>query len=336
MSKQAAKTDYYTLLDVARDADADAIKKAYRKMAMKFHPDRNPGNSEAEEKFKQVSEAYAVLSDADKRKKYDAFGSAEAFSANYSSEDIFKDFNVDDILSQFGMKGSGWGNFKFRKGGAGSGGAGPGDGAGSPGSFFDDLFGGGGQTAGASRARGSQQPRADQQPARGRDAEVAITISFHEAMHGAERPLTLQIDGQERALTVRIPAGMATGKKLRVKGEGHRGPNGKGDLHLLVNVAEDPRFERKGDDLHTLALVKPSALLLGGTAEVETLEGRKNIKIPAGSASGTVVRIRKHGAPIVGKVAERGDLYVRLEQAGIATLTAAQRQAAEALRDAGL
>lgn len=331
------KTDFYQLLGVAKDATPDALKKAYRKMAMQYHPDRNPGDKAAEEKFKQMSEAYAVLSDPEKRKKYDAFGSAEAFNGAYSTEDIFRDFNMDDILQQFGMKGSGWGNFKFRRGagGAAGGPGGPGGpggvGGGGAGSIFDDLFGGGG----GGGAPGTRARPPGPAP-RGQDAEVPITIGFHEAMHGTDRPLKLHIDGEDRDLTVRIPAGIATGKKLRIKGEGHRGAAGKGDLHLSVTVAEDPRFERKGDDLYTTAQVRPSTLLLGGQVEVETLKGKRNVKVSQGTSSGAMVRVRKQGAPVLGKAGEHGDLYVRLEVTPPATLSDDQKRAAEALRDAGL
>ncbi len=323
------KTDYYTLLGVTRDASPEAIKKAYRKLAMQWHPDKNPGDKAAEEKFKQVSEAYAVLSDAEKRKKYDSFGSAEAFSQNYSHEDIFRDVNFDDLLSQFGLKSSGWGNFRRRK----AGGAGGGGGAG--GSIFDDLFG----ATAASPARGRASPQAGAgagQAGRGKDAEVPIVVSFVEAMHGAERQLRLQIDGEDRQLKVRIPAGVTTGKKLRVRGAGHVSPVGAGDLTLLITVEDDARFERKGDDLHTVAQVRPSTLILGGAVEVETLAGKKSIKVGAGTSTVAVVRIKKQGAPILGKTGERGDLYVKLEVAGIAAPTEAQQQAAKSLLEAGL
>ncbi len=321
------KTDYYTLLGVTRDASPEAIKKAYRKLAMQWHPDKNPGDKAAEEKFKQVSEAYAVLSDADKRKKYDSFGSAEAFSQNYSTDDIFRDVNFDDLLAQFGLKSSGWGNFRGRKSGSGG-----------VGSIFDDLFG----TATASGVRGRPTPQPSgpaggASPAgRGKDAEVPIVVSFAEAMNGAERQLRLNIDGEERQLTVRIPAGISTGKKLRVRGEGHKTPMGAGDLNLLVTVESDSRFERKGDDLHTVAQVRPSTLILGGSVEVETLGGKKSIKVAAGTSTAAVVRIKRQGGPILGKTGERGDLYVKLEVVGTASVTEAQQNAAKLLRDAGL
>ncbi len=312
----ATKTDYYALLGITKEATPDEIKKAYRKLAMQYHPDRNQGDKSAEEKFKQMSEAYAVLSDVDKRKKYDTFGSADAFSQNVSTDDIFKDFNLDDILSQFGMRNSGWGNFKGRRPAAGQPQAG--------GSVFDDLFGNVGGTV------------RDRVPKKGQDAELPLTVPFHDAMFGVERPIVLQIDGEERRLTVRIPPGIATGKKLRVKGEGHKAPGGRGDLHLLVTVEEDPRFERKGDDLHTTAHVTASTLILGGSADVETLHGRKRIKVSGGAPSGTQVRVRGQGAPVLGKAGTHGDLYVRLEVHLDGPLTDEQRAAVERLREVGL
>jgi curved DNA-binding protein len=313
----ATKTDYYALLGVAKDATPDDIKKAYRKLAMQHHPDRNQGDKSAEEKFKQMSEAYAVLSDPDKRKKYDAYGNADAFSQNVSNEDIFKDFNLDDILSQFGMRSSGWGNFKTKRT-AGGGHASQGGGA----SMFDDLFG---TTATRERV-----------PKKGQDAELPLTVPFNDAMFGGELPIALQIDGEERRLTVRIPPGITTGKRLKVRGEGHKAPGGKGDLHLLITVAEDPRFERKGDDLHTTAHIPASTLLLGGSADVETLHGKKRIKVSGGVPSGTQVRVRGQGAPLLGKPDAHGDLYVRLEVKVDGALSEEQRQAVEKLREVGL
>jgi curved DNA-binding protein len=321
------KSDYYALLGIQKDATPEAIKKAYRKLAMEFHPDRNQGNKDAEEKFKQISEAYAVLSDPEKRRKYDSFGSAEAFSQNYSTDDIFKDFNVDELFSMFGKSYSGWGGFRNSKRG----------GAGGVGSMFDDLFGmGGGPGAPSARARNAAGQPPPQAAVKGRDAEVPIVISFHEAMHGGERHLKLHIDNQERDLKVRIPAGIATGKKLRVRGEGHGNATARGDLNLLVTVEADPRFERRGDDLHTVAQLKPSTLLLGGSVEIATLEGVKHVKVAAGTSTAALVRVRKHGAPLLGKPGERGDLYVKLEVALPGAPSDEQRKLAEALRDLGL
>lgn len=319
--ERAMAKDFYSTLGVERGASADEIKKAYRQLAMKYHPDRNPGDQAAEERFKDVSEAYAVLSDPDKRKHFDSFGS-EQFGQRFSTEDILRDFNIDDILSQFGMKSSGWGGFSFRRGGGGASG---GPGMGGAGSIFD-MFGGGGG--------GPRQPM--ERPPVGSNAEVPLEVSFYEAMHGSERGLQVRIDGEQRDLSVRIPPGIRSGKKLRVKGKGHSGPGGPGDLLLIVRVSADDRFERQDDDLHTNAQVLPSDLLLGGTVTVETLTGERRLKVQAGTASGTRLRIRGAGAPVLGKGERRGDLYVRLEVTPPAELDESQRAAAEALRESGL
>ncbi len=308
--------DYYQTLDVDKTADSDAIKRAYRKLAMKYHPDRNPGDATAEERFKDVSEAYAVLSDAKKRQQYDQFGS-DRFQQNFSTEDILRDFNIDDIMSHFGMKGTGR-SASFKVGGGG-------------GSFFD-LFGGGAPGGGPANRPRPRRPA----PKRGRDAELAMEVSFYEAMHGSERQLNAKVAGERRSLTVHIPAGIETGKKLRIKGEGHPGAAGPGDLLLDIKVAVDPRFERRGQDLHTRVEVTASTLLLGGSVEVQTLKGTRTLKVKAGSASGKPIRIRGAGAPKLGNKSTAGDLYVRLEVTPPDDLTDAQTAAAKALRDTGL
>ena len=310
------RKDYYAVLGIEKGASADEIKKAYRKLAMQFHPDRNQGDPSAEERFKEVSEAYAVLSDTEKRQQYDTFGDTR-FHQQWSTEDIFRDFNIDDILSSFGMRGSGWGNFRAR-----------GAGAGGPGASFFDMFGGGGRTR--------PDPRqAPPRPERGRNAELPISISLYEAVHGSERTIEIKLDGSSKDLTVRIPAGIETGKKLRLRGKGHEGPGGAGDLMLVVKVEEDPRFERRGADLYTVAKVPPSTLLLGGSAEVETFDGNRSLRIEAATPSGRQLRIRGAGVPRLGS-SDRGDLYVRLEIAMPERLDEDQLAAARALREAGL
>ena len=298
--------DYYKVLGVERTADASEIKKAYRRLAMKYHPDRNPDDAQAEERFKKVSEAYAVLSDDSKRKQYDTFGDTR-FHQQFSTEDILRDFNIDDILSQFGMKGSGWGNFR------------------AGGSSIFDMFGG-----------GQARPRRPQPPAKGEDTEVELTISFHEAMRGGEREVNLKLYGEEVSLTVRVPAGITSGKKLRVRGKGRSGPGGPGDLFLKIEVAADPRFERDGANLTTVAYIPPSTLLLGGPVEVETLDGPKTVRVKGGGKSGQRLRIRGAGAPKLGKPDAKGDLYVRVEVEVPANLTEEQVTIIENLRDAGL
>ncbi len=301
------RKDYYAVLGIEKGASADEIKKAYRKLAMQFHPDRNQGDPSAEERFKEVSEAYAVLSDAEKRQQYDTFGDTR-FHQQWSTEDIFRDFNIDDILSSFGMRGSGWGNFRARGGGAGAG----------PGASFFDMFGGAG--------RGRPDPRQPPpRPERGRNAELPISISLYEAVHGSERTIEVKLDGTSKDLTVRIPAGIETGKKLRLRGKGHEGPAGAGDLMLVVKV----------EDLYATAKVPPSTLLLGGSADVETFDGNRSLRIEAATPSGRQLRIRGAGVPRLGS-SDRGDLYVRLEVAMPERLDEDQLAAARALREAGL
>ena len=306
--------DFYKTLDVEKTASSDDIKKAYRKLAMKWHPDRNPDDPQAEERFKDVSEAYAVLSDEKKRQQYDQFGDRQ-FQQQWSTEDILRDFNIDDILGQMGVKSGGFSfNFGRRGGGANN-------------SIFD-MFGGAGG-AGAGRAARPQRPP----PRRGIAAEVVLPISFYEAMKGAERHLKMTVGGEERDLTVRVPPGIRSGKKLRVKGKGHAGPAGPGDLFLKVKVEADERFELRGDDLHTVVEIPVSTLLLGGSIEVPTLDGDRNLKVGAG---GKTMRIKGQGAPKLGKAPERGDLYVELLVTTPDKLDDAQESAAVALRDAGL
>ena len=314
------RKDYYAVLGVEKSAQADDIKKAYRKLAMQYHPDRNPGDKAAEDKFKDVSEAYAVLSDPEKRRQYDTFGDTR-FQQQWSTEDILRDFNIDDILSSFGMRGSGWGNFRGRGGGGGGG----------PSSIFD-MFNGG-----AAPGRGRPDPRQapPQPPEKGPHVELPLSIALHEAVHGSERTVQVQVDGEEREIMVRIPAGIETGKKLRIRGKGRAGPGGPGDLLLVVRVEEDPRFERRGADLHAVARVPASTLLLGGSADVETFEGNRSLRVEPGTPSGRSMRIRGAGVPHMGGEG-RGDLYVRIEVEVPERLSEAQLTAARALREAGL
>ncbi|MCB9740924.1 MAG: J domain-containing protein [Deltaproteobacteria bacterium] len=306
------RKDYYAVLGIEKGASADEVKKAYRKLAMQYHPDRNQGDPSAEERFKEVSEAYAVLSDVEKRQQYDTFGDTR-FHQQFSTEDILRDFNIDDILSSFGLRGSGWGNFRTR---------------GGPGGSIFDMFGG------AGRAR-PEPPRPQPKPQRGRNAELPLAISLYEAVHGSERAIDVTIDGQTREFTVRIPAGIESGKKLRIRGKGHDGPAGPGDLMLVVKVEADPRFERRGADLHTVAKVAPSTLLLGGSVDVETFDGTRALRVEAATPSGRQLRVRGAGVPKLGG-SERGDLYVRVEVAMPERLDEAQLEAARALREAGL
>lgn len=271
--------DYYKTLGISRNASADDIRKAYRKLAMQYHPDRNPGDKQAEERFKEVNEAYQVLSDSQKKAHYDRVGSA------YSS------------WQQRGAPSGGFDWSQFARGAPGGTRVnveGFGDDLFSD--FFRSIFGGMG---GVGSARGNPTTRAN--PAYQQDVE----ISLRDAFEGAT--LQLQSDGKRKK--VKIPAGVRTGSKVRVPGAG---PNGM-DLYLIVQVKEDERFERKGSNLHTTAKVSVFTAILGGEAEVETMTGKVKLTIPPGTQPEQVFRIAGRGMPQLKNPSSKGDLLVRLK-----------------------
>ena len=292
--------DYYKVLGVAKEATAEDIKKAYRKLAVKYHPDKNPGNKEAEEKFKKMSEAYAVLSDVEKRKQYDNYG-ADGFSQHYSQEDIFRGFDINEILRGFGAAGAGGRrkSYSFQSGG-------------DP---FADLFGGGGQ-----------QYR--QMPQRGQDLEYNLSITIEESVLGAEKKLALNKDGQVDEINIKIPAGINAGKKLRLTGKGLPGAHGgpAGDLYLNISILPHPIFARDGNDIYLDKEVKFSQAVLGTSIEVPTVDGSvKRIKIPAGTQNNTKIRMKGLGVPIL-RGSEKGDQYVKITVNVPKKLTAAQAE----------
>jgi curved DNA-binding protein len=307
--------DYYKTLGVDKNAPEDDIKKAYRKLAMKFHPDRNPGNKQAEEKFKKLSEAYAVLSDQEKRKQYDSFGS-DAFRQRYSQEDIFKNFDLNDILKEFGFSGGGrTQTFTFGRGSGGSGG--------DP---FADLFGGGGQ--GYSR----------QMPQKGQDYEYNISITLEESVFGSEKKLSLQKEDRVEEINIKVPPGISNGKKLRLAGKGSPGYNRglSGDLYLNITILPHPIFARDGVDIYVEKSVNYSQAALGTTIEVPTLEGTtKRLKIPAGTQNYTKIRMKGYGVPNL-KDGGKGDQYVKISVNVPKRLTDRQAQLIKKLAEEGL
>ena len=276
--------DYYKILGVERNASEDEIRKAYRKMAMQYHPDRNPNDKQAEERFKEINEAYQVLNDPTKRSHYDRLGSDYSTWQRRGGQG---DFNWGDYAG--GTPGGTRVNMEDFEDLFG--------GAGGFSDFFRTIFGRGMEGAGTgTRTSTRQQPQGYQQ-------ELEITLE--EAFQGATR--LLQSDGKQKQ--VRIPAGVRTGSKVRVAGAG---PNGL-DLYLIVEVKEDPRFERRGNDLHTTATVNVFTAILGGEAEVETLSGKVKLNVPAGTQPEQVFRLAGRGMPNVKNKNEKGDLYVRLK-----------------------
>lgn len=288
--------DYYKILGVEKNAEPEAVKKAYRKLALKYHPDRNPNNREAEEKFKKISEAYAVLSDAEKRKQYDNFGS-DQFSRRYSQEDIFRNFDLNEILRDFGFGGAGGQERGFR-------------GSGRRGSYtfrtggdpLRDLF-------------GERQPHFET-PQKGEDLHYNLSITLEESVSGAEKKLALQHELEVHEISVRIPAGISTGKKLRLAGKGYPGIHGgpAGDLYLNITVVPHPIFARDGNDIHIEKMVSFTQAVLGTSIEVPTIDGSiKRIKVPAGTQNGTKIRLKGYGAPgLKGSGSSKGDQYVKI------------------------
>lgn len=309
--------DYYETLGVKKDSPPSDIKKAYRKLALKYHPDKNKGDKTAEAQFKQISEAYAVLSDPEKKKQYDLYGSTN-FHQRYSQEDIFRGFDLNDILRQFGFGGASQSaNFRTNMGGMGGGS--------SFGSFFNQ--GGGGCGGGCHSA-----------PEKGQDMTYQITVTLEEVLHGAERTITLRKNGTPQNVTVKVPKGIEEGKKLRLQGKGGGSRNGgpPGDLYLKVEIASNDDFSRDGDDLVVQKLITFSEACFGTKVEVETLEGKKfMVKVAPGTVHDSRLRIRGYGLP-VGPLGERGDLYVRIGVKVPKDLTEDQKKAVEQLQSQGL
>jgi curved DNA-binding protein len=310
--------DYYKVLNVNKDASDAEIKSSYRKLALKYHPDRNQGNKESEETFKKISEAYAVLSDPQKKKQYDMVGDA-GFHQKYSTEDIFRGTDFSSIFNEFGFRG------------------GPGGGR-SGASSFEDLFGslfggaGGGFPGGGQR----YQQRA---PEKGQDVEYPLQVGFMEAYNGGERQISFRLsDGTARDLTVKIPAGIREGTKLRVAGRGAPSQNGgaAGDLYVIIQIAAHHQYQRVNDDIETPLKLKISEALLGSEAQVETPQGFKKIKVPAGVAAGTKIRLKGLGFPSTAGSKTRGDLYAIVTLSVPEKLSKQQKEAVEALAAIGL
>lgn len=292
-----AAKDYYKTLGVARTATPDELKKAFHKLAMQCHPDRHPGDKASEERFKEINEAYAVLSDPEKRRQYDTFG-AEGFGQRFSREDIFNGFDLNAIFEDLGLRMGGGGSVFDALFGRASGGAKHGRGAGR--AQWGGPFGFG-DADGASAA------------SPGGDAVADLRVGFRESIQGGERVVSIPLPGGGwEQVSVRLPAGIASGKKLRVRGKGQQSPFGgtRGDLYLTVIVDPDPVFSRDADDLRCEVRVAPSTLVLGGAVEVPTLGGSKRVKVKAGTQAGAQIRLAGLGVPRAN--GRHGDLYARL------------------------
>ncbi len=305
--------DYYAVLGVSRTAGADEIKQSFRKLARKYHPDVNPDDETAEAKFKEVSEAYEVLSDADKRKKYDQYGQywqqadrAGAGSAygspgdmggfdfsNYGSFDEF----INELLGRFATPGSGGGGRAYPYGTPGAGGG--------PGFGYD--------------------PAAN----RSFDQEASIRLTFSEAFHGTQKRLRIGSD----SVDVRIPPGAKQGSKIRLKGKGPINPYSKqpADIYLVVQLDPHNFFKLEGDSLTAEVPIAPDEAVLGGKIEVPTPDGSVTMNLPAGIKSGQSLRLRGKGWPSL--KGDRGDLLIKVTIAPPATLSDSERQLYEQIRD---
>lgn len=317
--------DYYNVLGVSKDADAKAIRQAFRKLARQYHPDVNPGDKNAEERFKEVNEANEVLSDPEKRKKYDEMsayyqqygqwpGAAGAGVPNYGDfaggTYHYQTLSEEDFADLFG-------------------------GASPFSDFFETFFHSTGSAQRTGRFTGSRAggTRARTYTMPGQDVESTVDITLAEAYQGVTRTFTLtEPDGTTRRLEVKIPAGVDEGSRIRVAGQGAHGTAGRGDLILIVHLTPDARFTREGSTLRTSIDVPLAVAMLGGEVTVQTPDGRRlMLRIPAETPNGKVFRLRGQGMPLqVGQTDKRGDLYATVSVVLPTGLTSEQRRLFEA------
>lgn len=300
--------NYYELLGINKSASEDEIKKSYRKLAMQYHPDRNPGNKQAEDKFKQISEAYAVLSDKDKKRQYDLHGdSAFAQGAGFR-EDVFRGADFSSIFRE-----TGFGNVDFETMFGGMGGASMGGNPPGRGGAFRGSAGRGNRPGGAGGIRtppGFDRPFPDETSF---DIERELTVGFMDVYNGGERQVVFHLSSGEHVnARIKIPAGVEDGKLLRLKGQGASKPNGqRGDLYLKVKMSEHPDFHRSDSDVECEVVAPYSTLALGGQININTPQGPKKTNLKPGMKSGVRVRLRGLGF-IKDGATERGDLYARV------------------------
>jgi DnaJ-class molecular chaperone len=295
--------DYYKILGVNRNASEKEIKAAYRRLARQYHPDVNPGDKAAEEKFKEIGEAYEVLSDPEKRRRYDQFGTGwhswqrgPQGGVHRSWQEVFRQAQRGRSAGR--RTATGFPNVDFETA------------AGDLGEFFESLFGGSGRAAG--RPYGAR-------PRVGEDLEQEIAVSLEEAYAGGVRQFVIDVPDEmgrmrREHIEVKIPPGVKDGTKLRVAGKGHPGVNGgpRGDLYLKVKLLPHPRYERRGDDLYAEVAVPVWDALLGGEVEVQTLGGRGTFRIPPETQNGRLFRLAGQGMPRMGGTG-KGDFYARIK-----------------------
>ncbi len=302
--------DYYKTLGVDKNASGAEIKKAYRKLALKYHPDKTKGDKNLEAKFKEISEAYAVLSDPKKRNHFDTYGS-ENFQQRYSQEDIFRNSNMGDILREFGF------------GGGGSAGG------------FSNIFGGGGRGFSNMGGGGCQQNTA---PPKGQDLEHAIPLTLDEVMTGVSKNLNISQDGAVKTISVKIPKGMIQGKKIRLAGKGQPSPYGgaNGDLYITSNPIQPIGYELDGNNILTKKEIKLTESILGTKVDVTTPLGKTiSLNIPAGTRHKAKMRLAGLGIPYM-KGSKTGDLFVIIYINMPKKLNTEQKNIVEKLAQTGL
>lgn len=291
-----AKKDYYQVLGVSRTATAEEIRKAHRKLARQYHPDMNKSNPAATERFKEVQEAYDVLSDAEKRRMYDQFGHADprATGVPPGAADPFEAFRRAGGGAQGGWRradtGVGAQDFNIPGGFA---------------SIFEELFGHGRPEHATAAGYDPYGPEVEA-PASNLDVEHTIHLTFEQAALGTKLPLRLESGGTSETIEVKVPPGVTDGTRVRVRGKGRSGPRGRGDLFIVYRVASHPVFRREGYDVYCDAAVSVYDALLGGKVTVPTLEGDVTLTVPAGTSSGAKLRIRGRG---IAHGSERGNQY---------------------------
>ena len=308
--------DYYATLGVPKTASDEEIKKAYRKLARTHHPDLNPGDKAAEARFKEINEANEVLGDKEKRRQYDELGAnwrqyaqqADAGGARGgwhpgAGGAQYRTVSPEEMEDLFGGAGGGFSD------------------------FFQTFFSG--EAGPRTDSRRGRQAR----PRRGGDVEALAELTLEEAFAGTTRRVAVPRDAGDRAVEVRIPAGIKDGARVRAAGEGAQGAGGSGDLFLRVRVQPHARFERREQDLHTRVAVPVTTAVLGGEVSVPTLSGSTlRLRIPELTQAGRIFRLRGHGMPAVGKPDERGDLYATVDVQIPQTLGEEERRHYEALR----
>ncbi len=302
-----AYIDYYKVLGVGKAASQDEIKKAYRKLARKYHPDVNPGDKEAEIKFKEVNEANEVLSNPENRTKYDKYGE------NWKHGEEYEKAQQQQQQRGGGFSGSDFGGFDFGEGGDYS-------------DFFQNMFGGGASGGFGRGSRGSASGKF-----KGQDVHAELNLNLKDAAQ--THPQTFEINGKKVRIT--IPAGVYDGQQIKLKGHGNPGHNGgpSGDLYITFNIPKDAQFERIGDDLKTKIPIDLYTAVLGGDVQVQMLEGSVKLKVKPETQNGTTVRLKGKGFPVYRKDGQFGDLFVTYEVKIPTNLTEKQKELFEQLKN---